>query len=124
VPVYNDAMGVYGDLNRQLEFRGKPKVVDLTSEEVMAGMLSEAAIACTDETRDQYLYYLLNRHPGQTIVFCNAISALRRVAALMKLLEIPTAALHANMQQRQRLKALDRFVSVRACACTCRERER
>ena len=96
-----------------MEFRGKPKVVDLTSEEVMAVKLSEAAVACTDETRDQYLYYVLNRHPGQTIVFCNAISALRRVVALMKLLGIPAAALHANMQQRQRLKALDRFVSVR-----------
>jgi ATP-dependent RNA helicase DDX24/MAK5 len=91
-------------------------VVDLTSEEVMAGNLSEAAVACTEETRDQYLYYVLNRHPGQTIVFCNAISALRRVVALMKLLGIPAAALHANMQQRQRLKALDRFTSVRTTA--------
>ncbi len=39
----------------------------------------------------------------------NAISAVRRVAALLKLLGLPAVALHASMQQRQRLKALDRF---------------
>ena len=39
----------------------------------------------------------------------NAISAVRRVAALLKLLGLPAVALHASMQQRQRLKALDKF---------------
>ena len=39
----------------------------------------------------------------------NAISAVRRLAALLKLLGLPATALHASMQQRQRLKALDRF---------------
>ena len=42
-------------------------------------------------------------------MFVNAISAVRRVAALLKLLALPAQALHASMQQRQRLKALDRF---------------
>ena len=33
----------------------------------------------------------------------------RRLAALLKLLGLPAQPLHAGMQQRQRLKALDRF---------------
>jgi superfamily II DNA/RNA helicase len=44
-------------------------------------------------------------------VFVNAVSAVRRVAALLKLLGLPAVALHAQQQQRQRLKALDRFKS-------------
>lgn len=52
---------------------------------------------------------LLCRHPGRALVFVNAVSALRRVAALLKLLGLPAYALHAQQQQRQRLKALDHF---------------
>lgn len=55
------------------------------------------------------LYYLLSRHPGRTIVFVNAVSALRRVAALLRTLGLPAHPIHAQQQQRQRLKALDRF---------------
>ena len=44
-----------------------------------------------------------------TIVFVNAISCLRRVTALLKILQVPVEGLHAGMQQRARLKALDRF---------------
>ena len=48
-------------------------------------------------------------HPGRTIVFVNAISAVRRLAAILKILGLPVHPLHAGMQQRARLKALDRF---------------
>lgn len=44
-------------------------------------------------------------------MFVNAISAVRRLAAILKLLGVPAQALHAGMQQRQRLRALDRFKS-------------
>ena len=45
-----------------------------------------------------------SRHPGRTLVFVNAISAVRRVAAILKALGLPAHALHAQQQQRQRLK--------------------
>lgn len=64
---------------------------------------------CPAAERDEYLYYLLAAHPGRTLVFTNAISAVRRLAALLKLLGVPVYPLHASMQQRQRLKYLDRF---------------
>jgi ATP-dependent RNA helicase DDX24/MAK5 len=44
-------------------------------------------------------------------VFVNAVSAVRRLAALLRLLGLPATALHAQQQQRQRLRALDRFRS-------------
>lgn len=42
-------------------------------------------------------------------MFVNAVSAIRRVTAILRLLGLPVLALHAQQQQRQRLKALDRF---------------
>ncbi len=50
------------------------------------------------------LYFLLAAHPARTIVFANAVSTIRRVAAILQQLGVPAAPLHASMQQRQRLK--------------------
>lgn len=69
----------------------------------------EAYVSCSEEEQDAVLYYILAQHPGRTLVFVNAISTVRRLAALLRLLQLPALALHASMQQRQRLKALDRF---------------
>lgn len=59
--------------------------------------MEEACVRCSDEERDEHLYYLLAAHPGRTLVFVNAVSAARRVAALLQLLKLPSAALHAGM---------------------------
>jgi ATP-dependent RNA helicase DDX24/MAK5 len=70
--------------------------------------VSEAYLECSDADRDEYLYYILAKHPGRTIVFVNAVSALRRVAAILQILGLPAHALHAQQQQRQRLKVRGR----------------
>ena len=44
-----------------------------------------------------------------SIVFVNAISMLKRIKPLLEVLGLPCVALHAQMQQRARLKALDKF---------------
>ncbi|GIL54325.1 hypothetical protein Vafri_9897 [Volvox africanus] len=87
----------------------QPRVVDLTPQRRLAERVTEAAVSCLETERDEVLYYLLAVHPGRTLVFANAVSAIRRVAALLKVLGLPAIALHAQQQQRQRLKALDRF---------------
>jgi len=46
------------------------------------------------------------------IVFVNAIAAARRLSATLALLEMDSICIHAEMQQRQRLKQLDKFKSV------------
>jgi hypothetical protein len=60
--------------------------------------------ATPEDERDAALYYLLARHPGRALVFVNAVSSVRRLAAVLKLLGLPAVALHAQQQQRQRLK--------------------
>ncbi|XP_014484727.1 PREDICTED: ATP-dependent RNA helicase DDX24 [Dinoponera quadriceps] len=86
-----------------------PKVVDLTKESGTADSLTECRIVCTIDHKDYYLYYFLKRHSGRTLVFCNSIGCVKRLATLLGILECKPLPLHANMQQRQRLKNLERF---------------
>lgn len=60
---------------------------------------------CREEDKDAYLYYILRVHgQGRTIVFCTSISALRHISSLLRILGINVLTLHAQMQQRARLK--------------------
>jgi ATP-dependent RNA helicase DDX24/MAK5 len=49
------------------------------------------------------------QYKGRTLVFANAVSVVRRIAAVAKLLQLPVVSLHAQMEQRARLRALERF---------------
>jgi superfamily II DNA/RNA helicase len=83
----------------------------------VASNVHEAALECTDDERDALTLYLLSAHAGKpSIVFVNAISSLRRLTALLKIMKVNVVGLHAGMQQRARLKALDRFKSASASA--------
>lgn len=42
-------------------------------------------------------------------MFVNSINKARQLCRVLQLLRLPVYALHAQMQQRQRLKNLDRF---------------
>ena len=113
------------------------KVVDLTCAKGTVQTLTEARIMCTAQekvchyhpplttthtpptlsspslplsppSQDVYLYYFLLMYPGRTLVFVNSIDCLQRVRSLLDLLFLKPHPLHAHMQQRQRLKNLDR----------------
>ncbi len=62
--------------------------------------------------QDVFLYYFLLRYPGRTVVFVNTIKCLQRLRGMLDLLQLNPLPLHANMQQRQRLKNLDRYVRI------------
>ena len=88
-----------------------------TTTTKVASKVHESALECTDDERDALTLYLLSAHAGNpSIVFVNAISSLRRLTALLKLMKVNAVGLHAGMQQRARLKALDRFKSNQATA--------
>lgn len=104
---------------KRVGLRGKPALVDLTTrsttrqENTNTNLLPEGLelcqIECLDKDRNSYLYYFCTQYPGRTIVFLNSIQQVRRVIATMTLLKLPVFGLHAEMQQRQRLKKLDAF---------------
>lgn len=62
------------------------------------------------EEKDYYIYYFLQQHPGRTLIFCNSIGCVRRLTTLLGMLGCQPLPLHASMQQRQRLRNLERYV--------------
>ena len=77
----------------------------------MPDTLTERAIRCKKEEKDLYSYYFIRENKDQpTIIFCNSITCVRRLTSLLAFLKVPNQwPLHSKMQQRQRLKNLDRF---------------
>eukprot|EP00514_Thraustochytrium_sp_LLF1b_P010245 CAMPEP_0184545396 /NCGR_PEP_ID=MMETSP0199_2-20130426/4273_1 /TAXON_ID=1112570 /ORGANISM="Thraustochytrium sp., Strain LLF1b" /LENGTH=798 /DNA_ID=CAMNT_0026939693 /DNA_START=177 /DNA_END=2573 /DNA_ORIENTATION=+ len=79
-------------------------------EVVLPENLTLCKAHCSEHGKDEYLYYFLNQYPGRTLVFVNTIASLKKVADILKFLGVENVdTLHANMQQRQRYKQLDRF---------------
>ncbi|KAK7501083.1 hypothetical protein BaRGS_00007568 [Batillaria attramentaria] len=97
------------ELVERIGMKGKPKVIDLTRKEATVQTLTETRINCRLDEKDLYLYYLLRKYGGRTLVFCNSKDCIRRLVSVFKLLHRDPLPLHADMHQRQRLKNLDKF---------------
>ncbi|CAG8666418.1 9671_t:CDS:10, partial [Ambispora leptoticha] len=98
------------ELMERLKFTDPdPIFIDLTPEYVVASTLQESKIDCLTTEKDVYIYYFITRYPGRTLIFVNSINTIRGLVPIMRLLGIEVLGLHAQMQQRQRLKNLDRF---------------
>ncbi|XP_073299751.1 DEAD-box ATP-dependent RNA helicase 13 isoform X2 [Primulina huaijiensis] len=97
-------------LSERAGMRANTAIVDLTNTSILANKLMESVVECREEEKDAYLYYILSIHgQGRAIVFCTSISALRRISSLLRILDVNVWTLHSEMQQRARLKAVDRF---------------
>ncbi|MEQ2196896.1 hypothetical protein XENOCAPTIV_017265 [Xenoophorus captivus] len=96
-------------LMEKVGIKSKPKVIDLTRKEATVESLTETQICCQKDEKDFYLYYFLIQYPGRTMVFANSIECIKRLTALLVILDCSPLALHANMHQKQRLKNLERF---------------
>ncbi|KAJ4746272.1 ATP-dependent RNA helicase MAK5 [Rhynchospora pubera] len=97
-------------LSERAGMRPDAAIIDLTNASIMANKLEESFIECREEEKDAYLYYILSVHgQGRTMIFCTSIAALRHTSAILRILGINSWTLHAQMQQRARLKAMDRF---------------
>lgn len=111
-----DGNDSFATLIEKSGLRENAVIVDLTSSSIVAHKLEESAIECREEDKDAYLYYILKVHGcGRTIVFCTSIAALRRISAILHILKVTAWPLHAQMQQRARLKAMDRFRANENC---------
>ncbi|GER55891.1 DEAD-box ATP-dependent RNA helicase [Striga asiatica] len=105
-----DGLNSIETLSERAGMRPDTAIVDLTNASILAKKLVESIIECREEEKDAHLYYLLSVHgQGRTIVFCTSIAALRRISSLLRILKINVWTLHSEMQQRARLKSVDRF---------------
>ena len=90
--------------------KGNAEMIDLSNKTLTSSTLSEFKVACAnDKEKDAWLYWLLSQNKGRCIVFVNAISAALRLNGLLAPLNLPCHSLHSNMQQKARLKHMDRF---------------
>ncbi|KAH9478349.1 ATP-dependent RNA helicase MAK5 [Psilocybe cubensis] len=100
------------DLLLRLDFRDpNPEVIDLSPVGGVVSTLQEGKIECLSADKDVYLYYFLLRYPGKSLVFLSSIDGIRRLMPLVELLNINVYPLHSQLEQRQRLKNLDRFTN-------------
>lgn len=97
------------DLFDKLDFRDEePEIIDLSPADGVVSTLQEAKIECMANEKDLYLYYFLLRYPGRSLIFFGSIDGIRRAVPLLELLKFPVFPLHSQLQQKQRLKNLDR----------------
>lgn len=102
------------DLVATLDFRDEqPAVVDLTPRGNKVSTLREAMVDAVLADKDLFLYYFLLRYPGRTLVFVGSIDGIRRLVPLFEQLRVPVFPLHSQLQQKQRLRNLDRFKAAR-----------
>ncbi|KDR80265.1 hypothetical protein GALMADRAFT_223155 [Galerina marginata CBS 339.88] len=100
------------DLLLRLDFRDpNPEVIDLSPVGGVVSTLQEGKIECLSGDKDVFLYYFLLRYPGKSLVFLSSIDGIRRLMPLVELLNINAYPLHSQLEQRQRLKNLDRFTN-------------
>jgi ATP-dependent RNA helicase DDX24/MAK5 len=98
------------DLLLRLDFRDpEPEVIDISPDGGVVSTLQESKIECLSADKDAFLYYFLLRYPGRSLVFLSAIDGIRRLTPLVELLNLKAFPLHSQLEQRQRLKNLDRF---------------
>lgn len=86
-------------------------MIDLSPQGGLVSTIRESLIHCVTTEKDLYLYYFLLRYPGRTLIFVNSIDSIRRLLPLFSTLQVPVFPLHSQLQQKQRLKNLDRFRS-------------
>ncbi|KAL2126495.1 hypothetical protein VTI74DRAFT_818 [Chaetomium olivicolor] len=98
-------------LLKKLNFREqRPKFLDTNPVSQMAENLKEGLIQCGDLEKDLYLYAILLLQPTRrALVFTNSINTVRRLTPFLQALNLPAFALHSDMEQKARLRSIERF---------------
>ncbi|XP_065862933.1 DEAD-box ATP-dependent RNA helicase 13 [Euphorbia lathyris] len=106
----DDELNSIEALSERAGMKPNAAIIDLTNASILANRIEESFVECREEDKDAFLYYILSVHgEGRTLVFCTSIAALRHISAVLRVLGVNVWTLHAQMQQRARLKAVDRF---------------
>ncbi len=131
---YEVVDGVIAEILDKVGAQGQTKIVDLSTETQKAETkpkdsvppdsvttssksfklppgLSLYEIRCTQKHKDSHLYSFLTTtkqgSSGPCLVFCNSIGAVKRVYETLKILGLPIRMLHAQMQQKARMNAVE-----------------
>jgi len=106
------------EISRATRMRKNFKLVDLTNEFATPLTLVERRLCCANLLeKDTQLYFTLTSYQARTLVFTNSIDAAQRLHRLLTRLNFkPTPKiLHAKMQEKNRLKNLEKFAQTPNC---------
>ena len=73
--------------------------------------LQQWEVRVTTEDKDVMAYFYLLKNIGRTLIFVNSIKTARRLDGLLRALGLNCRCIHAQLQQKQRIKALESFVA-------------
>ena len=92
------------ELVEMVGMKERRKVVDITRKVGTAETLSECVLHCATTEKDYYLYYFIKSHQGRTVVFCNSIDCVRRLANLFSLMVLISFTKTGNITVRFRTR--------------------
>ena len=95
-------------LNKTIKFRGKPKLIDLTTASKLPEGLKEYIILCQDPQKNSYLHYVLSEFSTKIIIFVNTISASKKIVNFLKYLDYKVSKIDGKMAQKDRLNKLEK----------------
>eukprot|EP01039_Chlorochromonas_danica_P007977 gene7977-8798_t len=71
--------------------------------------LKQLEIHCTNEDKDVFTYYYLYKNLGRSLIFVNSIKCAKRLLNILTVLGLSCHALHADMEQKQRVSTLESY---------------
>jgi ATP-dependent RNA helicase DDX24/MAK5 len=98
------------EIMHKIKFKNKTKIIDETQDAILPANLELLKIDGVKEEKNLYLYHFIKIHPKTpTIIFCNSINSVKRTQAFLAASGVHVVCLHAQLQQRQRMKKIDQF---------------
>lgn len=115
-PLRDDPMSRTESLSyllQKLPFRtNKPMFIDVDPTSHLAPNIRSSLLEIpTASEKDLYLYtlLLLSGKNKRVLIFTNSVSSIRHLTSLLGLLALPAQGLHSNMEQKARLRTVERF---------------
>ena len=106
-----DVTGVSKAIAKKNDDKSNNKGDNVETFAVLPKTLTQLEIRAPTEEKDVMVYYFLLKNVGRTLLFVNSIKTARRVDGLLRALGLNCRTIHAQLQQRQRLRALEGFQS-------------
>lgn len=97
--------------NKEKSKVSKSEIIESKDQKLsLPSTLSHYQIEVSTEEKDVHAYYYVEKHQHERIlIFANSIKTARRVDGLLRALNVNCRVIHAQLQQKQRLKALEAF---------------
>lgn len=100
---------VKGQAKKNTESDEEEEKNEIEMAVALPNTLKQLEIHCTNEDKDVFTYYYLYKNLGRSLVFVNSIKCAKRLLNILTVLGLSCHALHADMEQKQRVSTLEAY---------------